>query len=191
LVVKTSERTEIITIGTFHVRSHDAATGKELWQVEGTHQQCIPSPVLFGDLVIACSGENTMAIRLNGATGDVSATHVVWKNKKAAAFLPSPLLYEGNVYVPGDREFVTCLDARSGKQVWKERLGQQFHASPVGGAGRVYFATKEGAVKVVRAGPSFELLADNDMGEPIIASPAISGGCIFLRGEKHLYCIGP
>jgi len=190
LVVTTRGRTEIITIGTFHVRSYDPADGKELWHVEGTHQQCIPSPVALGDLVIACSGENTMAIRLDGARGDLSSSNVVWKNKKVNAFLPSPLLYGDRLFVPADRGFVTCLDALTGKQVWKERVGEHFYASPVGGAGHVYFAMKEGTVKVVRADSEFEIVADNDMGEALVASPAISNGQIFLRGEKHLFCVG-
>src|SRR5207302_1561436 len=112
------------------------------------------------------------------------------KNKKANAFLPSPLLYQGLIYLPGDRNFVSCFDAKSGTLVWKERLGDQFHASPVAAGGRVYIPTKEGNVKVIRAGSEFELLADNPMGEQIIASPAISNGQIFLRGEKHLFCVG-
>ncbi len=190
LVVKTKDRTEIITIGSHFVRSYDAANGKELWHVGGAHQQCIPSPVATDDLVIASSGESTMAIRLDGARGDVSKSHIAWKNKKVAPFMPSPLLYDDYLYVPADRNFVTCIDVRSGKQVWKERVGENFYASPVGGAGRVYVATKEGAVKVLRAGPTFEILAENEMGEALVASPAISGGQVFVRGEKHLFCIG-
>jgi hypothetical protein len=190
LAVKVKDRTEIITFGTNFVRSYDAEKGQELWRVDGMHFQCIPSPVVLGDTVFACSGENTMAIKLDGSRGDLTKSHLVWKNKKANAFLPSPLGYGDYIYLPGDRNFVTCYEARTGVQVWKERLGDQFHASPVGAAGRVYIATKEGSVKVVRAGPSFDLLADNAMGEQIIASPAISNGQIFLRGEKHLFCIG-
>jgi outer membrane protein assembly factor BamB len=190
LILKRKDRSEIVTIGTQFIRSYDAATGKELWRVAGAKDQCIPSPVAQDDMLIASSGENTMAIRLDGALGDLTQSHVMWKNKKVAPFMPSPLLYDGYLYVPADRDFVTCLEARSGKQVWKERVGEQFYASPVSGAGRVYFTTKEGTVKVVRAGPTFEMLAENEMGESLVASPAISGGQIFVRGEKHLFCIG-
>ncbi len=190
LAVKVKDRLEILTFGTNFVRSYDAAKGDELWRVEGLHFQCIPSPIVHGDTVLACSGVSTMAIKLDGSRGDLTRSHVVWTNKKANAFLPSPLCYGDYIYLPGDRNFVTCLEARTGVQVWKERLGEQFHASPVGAGGRVYIATKEGSVKVLRAGPSFDLLADNVMGEQIIASPAISNGQIFLRGEKHLFCIG-
>src|SRR5260370_28584214 len=93
LVVKVNGRAEIVIIGTHFVRSYAPSDGKELWHVGGAHQQCIPSPVVIDDLVIACSGENTMAMRLDGSVGDLSSSHLAWKNKKAAAVLPSPLLY--------------------------------------------------------------------------------------------------
>lgn len=189
LAVNVKGRTEIVTFGTNYARAYDAEKGTELWRVDGMHFQCIPSPVVFEDLVFACSGENTMAIKLDGSKGDLTKSHVVWKNKKANAFVPSPLLYKDYLFLPADKNFVTCIDARTGTAVWKERLGDQFHASPVGAADRVYLATKEGAVKVFRAGPSFELLADNAMGETIVASPAIANGRIYLRGDKHLYCV--
>lgn len=85
---------------------------------------------------------------------------------------------------------VVCLDAKTGKQHWKERLGDQFYASPVAGAGRVYIPAHEGIIRVIRAGPEFELLAENDLGERIVASPALSNGQIFIRSDKHLFCIG-
>ena len=186
---KVKGRTQIITFGTYEVRSYDAQDGKELWTVSGMHQQCIPSPVAEGDLLFACSGDNTMAIKLDGRTGDLTKTNVLWTNKKAKAFVPSPLLYEGNLYIPGDKDFVTCHEAATGKQLWRERLGGSFHAAPVAGAGMVYITTKEGIVRVVRSSGSFELLGENDIGEGTVAAPAISDGQIFLRGEKHLFCI--
>ncbi len=111
LAVSVNKRTEIITFGTHHVRSYDARDGQELWSVEGMHQQCIPSPVTQGNLLFACSGDNTMAIKLDGARGVLTKSHVVWKNKKAKAFVPSPLSYQGHLYVPGDNNFVTCYEA--------------------------------------------------------------------------------
>lgn len=190
LAVTVKGKMQIVAFGTNFARGYDALKGTELWRVDGMHFQCIPSPVVFEDLIFACSGENTMAIKLDGKTGDLTKSNVVWKNKKANAFLPSPLLYKDYLYLPADKNFVTCFDARTGTAVWKERLGDQFHASPVGAGERVYIATKEGNVKVLRAGPSFELLADNAMGEMIVASPAFANGRIYLRGEKHLYCVG-
>lgn len=189
LAVKVKNHVEIITFGTNFVRGYDPGNGAELWQVDGMHFQCIPSPVTLDDLLFACSGENTMAIRLNGATGELTKSNVLWKNKKAAAFLPSPLAYQGCLYITGDKGFVTCLDAKTSKTLWKERLGDQFYASPIAGAGRVYFTSKEGMIRVVRAGQEYDLLAENDMGESIVASPAPSNGRIYLRGEKHLFCV--
>lgn len=189
LAVKVKDRTEIVTFGTNHVRSYDAKGGKELWRVDGMHFQCIPSPVVQGDLLVACSGDNSMGIKLDGATGDLTKSHVLWKNKKAKAFVPSPLLYENRVYLPDDKGIVTCLDAHTGKPLWRERLGEAYHASPVAGAGMIYFTSKEGIVRVIRASEAFELLAENDVGESLVASPALSNGQIFLRGDKHLFCI--
>jgi outer membrane protein assembly factor BamB len=190
LAVKVKDRTQIIAFGTNFARGYDAAKGTEIWRADGMHFQCIPSPVVMGDVVFACSGDNTMAIKLEGASGDVTKTHVLWKNKKANAFVPSPLLFQEHLYLPSDRNFVSCYYAKTGELVWKERLGEQFHASPVGTGDRVYIVTKEGAVKVIAAGATFNLLGDNAMGETIVASPAFSNGQIFLRGEKHLYCVG-
>src|SRR5260370_12677854 len=171
---------------------YDLATGAERWHVKGMGMQCIPSPIVEGNLLVAASGENTLAIRLTGLVtrpGDLTS-NVLWLNKKAAAYLPSPVLYRGQVYLAGDRGINTCLDAAKGTVVWKKRFGDQFYASPVAGDGKVYFPSKEGVVYVVKAGPKFDLLAKNDVGEGIVASLAISNGQIFLRGEKHLFCIG-
>lgn len=189
LAVEVKGKLEIITFGTRHVRSYDAADGKELWSVEGLHDQCIPSPLVAGDLLLVCSGENTMAIKLDGSRGDLTKTHVAWLNRKANAFVPSPLLYHDHLYIPTSKGFLLCLDPRTGAEVYKERLTGQFEASPVGGADRVYLASKEGIVTVLRAGGQFEVLASNDMGESVVASPAFSAGRLFLRGAKHLYCI--
>jgi outer membrane protein assembly factor BamB len=189
LALKVKDRLEIITFGTRHVRSYDAADGKELWSVEGMGEQCIPSPVVLDDLLIVCSGDNTMAIQLDGSRGDLTKSHVRWLNKKASAFVPTPLLYRGHLYIPGAKGFITCIDPRTGKEVYKERLSGQYEASPIGGADRIYFASKEGIVTVVRAGPTFEILARNDMGEMLVASPTPAHGRIYLRGDKHLYCI--
>src|SRR5262249_51566546 len=157
------------------VVSYDARTGSELWSAEGLAQQCIASPVALGERVFVASPDGTLALGLDGT--------VAWRNRRGKSFIPSPLAYQGHIYIADDRGIVTCLDAVTGKQAWKERLGEQYHASPVAGDGKVYFTSKEGVIRVVAAGPEFRLLAANDMGEPVIASPAISGGEIFIRGQ--------
>jgi outer membrane protein assembly factor BamB len=189
LALKLQDHTQLVVLGTYRAMGYDAATGSQLWSVRGMGMQCIPSPVALGNTLIACSGENTMGIRLDGKSGDLTASNIAWKNKKANAFVPSPVAYQGQLYIPGDNGISQCLDVRTGKLLWKQRLGEQYHASPVAGDGKVYFASKEGVVRVLRAGPAFELLTQNDMGEGIMASPAISSGRIYIRGEKHLFCI--
>lgn len=187
--VKVNGQTELIVQGTYRAMGYDASTGSELWTVRGMGMQCIPSPAVDNGMLFSSSGESTMAIKLDGKTGDLTKTNVAWTNPKATAFIGSPLVYQGYVYIGGDRGIGQCLDARNGKVVWKKRLGDHFHASPIAGDGKVYFTASEGIVRVVRAGREGEILSENNIGEAIVASPAISNGRIFIRGDKHLFCI--
>jgi outer membrane protein assembly factor BamB len=190
LAVRVKDKRQIVVFGTRRARGYDAATGTELWKVAGLHFQCIPSPVSEGDMLFAASGEGVLAIQLDGSKGDLTETHVKWTSKRATPYTPSPVCYQGRLYLVADRGFATCLDAGSGKQLWKERMGEHFHASLLAGDGKVYFTSSEGVVRVVKAGSKFELLAENTLGEAVMASPAVSQGQIFIRGEKHLFCIG-
>jgi outer membrane protein assembly factor BamB len=190
LAVKVNGAVQLIAAGTYETRAYDLRNGAELWRVKGLEHQCIASPVAEDGRLFVSSVAGTLAIRLDGRSGDLTDSHILWKYKRGNPFIPSPLVYRGYLYVVGDRGIGTCLEAATGKQVWKERLGEQYHASPVAADGKVYFASKEGVVRVVEAGPEFRLLAANDLGETIIASPAISAGEIFIRGQTHLFCIG-
>ena len=182
---------QVVVTGTYQVKGYDAADGTELWKVNGLQMQCIPSPVAQGNLVYATSGRagTTLAIRLDGRRGDLTRTHVVWKSKRGTPYIPSPVCYRGRYYLVNDEGIGTCLDAATGTEVWRQRLGGRYQASPVAGGGNVYYTNLDGVVAVVRAGPTFELLARNRVGEAVVASPALSGGQLFLRGEKHLFCI--
>jgi hypothetical protein len=190
LLVPGKGKPQLIVLGTTRAKGYSVDNGREQWSVSGLHFQCIPTAVTHGELAIICSGESTMAVRLDGGSGDLTKSHVVWVNKKAGAFVPSPLAYQGLVYVTGDKGVCLCLDAARGTVKNKRRLGEQFHASPVAGDGKVYVTSKEGVVRVLRAGPEMEVLAENNLEETIVASPAISRGQFFLRGEKHLFCVG-
>jgi outer membrane protein assembly factor BamB len=188
LAVKVKGEPQLIVLGTNQAKGYDASEGGELWSLDGLHFQCIPSPLIEKDLAVICSGVSTLAVRLDGKRGDLTK-QILWNNKKANAFVPSPILYQGLVYVPSDKGIVQCLDAKKGTLVGKKRMGESYHASPVAGDGRIYFTAKEGVVHVVKAGPEMEIVAVNGVDETIVASPAISQRQIFLRGEKHLYCI--
>lgn len=183
---------QIIASGTHLVKGYDAATGKELWTVKGMQQQCIPTPIVSGGFAYAVSGRkgNSLKIRLDGAAGDVTDTHVVWKKSRGSPFTPSGVVYEGRYYLVDDDGLGTCLDAKSGETIWQERMGGHYRASLTAGDGKVFFTSLEGDVTVVKASEDFEMLSKNKLGEAIHASPAFAGGKIYLRGEKHLYCIG-
>lgn len=174
------------------MRGYDFASGSELWTVRGMEMQCVPTPVVLGDRVIAgCTkGHIAQAIRVDNGRGDLTDSHIAWKAARKAAFVPSSIAYEENYYFVEDSGFGNCISAATGEPVWRERLGGKFSASVVAGDGKVYFANADGVVTVVKAGPKFEVLAKNPVGERLLASPAISEGRIYLRGEKHLFCIG-
>ena len=179
-------KTLILAAGTNTLRGYDASSGRELWSLAGLHNECIPTPVVRGDRAWLASGRDftTLCVRL-GET----AAKLEWKVPTRGMGIPSGACLGDYYYCAEDAGWAVCLRADTGKQVWRRRLGGTVRASPVAGAGKLYFAGVNGTVTVLRAGPRFEVLAKNDVGEGIVASPALSAGCIFLRGEKHLFCI--
>jgi outer membrane protein assembly factor BamB len=129
-----------------------------------------------------------------GGEGNVSKTHVVWREKKAAPEVPSPLYYRGRIYQVRDGGIVSCLDAETGKLIYRERLGAAgaYFSSPVAGDGKIYAASLKGTVTVFAAGDKFDVLARNDLKEPISATPALVDGIIYVRTERHLFAFrGP
>jgi outer membrane protein assembly factor BamB len=192
VVATVKGRKQVIAAGTTTVKGYDLADGKELWSVTGLQVQCIPTPVVHGDMLYAVSGRDhyTLAIRLDGERGDLTKSHVAWKARSGAVYIVSPLCLDGHYYYAEDSGIANCLDAATGAKVWRERLGGgKYHASPVAGGGKIYFTSLEGMVTVIKAGPTYEELARNEVGEGIVASPALAAGRIYLRGEKHLFCI--
>jgi outer membrane protein assembly factor BamB len=189
--VKVKGRAQVVAVGSHAIKGYDMETGSELWTVGGMHMQCISSPVIRGDRLIAISGEafQAVAIRLDGSTGDLTKSNIVWRAKSGGANVPSPVCLGKHFYFIEDNGWGNCLDADTGKRVWRERMGSKHQASLVAGDGKIYF-TGEGVITVVKAGAEFEVLAKNDLGEEIVASPAIAGGRLFIRGTKHLFCIG-
>jgi outer membrane protein assembly factor BamB len=144
-----------------------------------------------GNLFFMAAGFPTyhvLGIRPDGQ-GDVSDTHVVWHAKNAACYVPSPVVIDGYVLVADDRGTANCFAADSGKRLWQERLGKHYSASLVTAGGFVYFTADDGITKVVRPGPRLEVVAENSLGEFCFSSPAIANGCLFIRGENHLFCI--
>lgn len=193
IVAHVKGKPQIICLGTYKANGYDPQTGEELWTVHGLRMQTIPSPVLAGDVLFAVSGRkgNTLAIKLDGSRGDLTESHVLWKSPRGASYITSPVTVDGLYFLVDDSSGIaTCLDAATGEVHWQQRLGGQHRASPLAADGKVYFVSLDGVVTVVKASGEFELISKNKMDESIVASPAVSNGQLFIRGDKHLYCIG-
>jgi outer membrane protein assembly factor BamB len=191
-------RTELITNGANFVRGYDPATGKELWRLGGSSKITAPTPVYSGDLIVVASGRRPeapiFAIRA-GASGDITGQSkwVAWQKEQRGPYMPTPLIYNGYLYILGNAGIFDCYDLNTGKEIYRERLphqGSGFSASPVASDGKIYLPSEDGDIFVVKAGPRFELLKRNAMGEPIMATPAISGGLLLSRTEHNLWAIG-
>ena len=185
-------RTEVIVFGGLMLDAYDPATGKQLWQCRAFKgNRVISSPTVAGDTVYAIEGMkgSVVAVRAGG-DGDISATHVRWKYSGPTPDAASPVVANGLVFLALNREFAICLDGATGKEVWKERLGAEFRATPLVVGDKVYFFAKEGKTIIVDAARTFRVVAECDLGEDTIASPAVAGGNLFIRTRGHLYRIG-
>jgi len=193
LIREIDGRVQLVMSGSKCIVSLDPRTGKQHWRIDGPTEQFVASMVFDGKLFFMSAGfpdYHVLAIRPDGS-GNVTDTHIAWHETGARCYVPSPVVLNGYLLVADDRGTGNCFDAATGRQFWKERLGSHFSASLVHANGLAYFIADDGAAKVVRPGAKLEVLAENKLGEHTFASPALSNGQLFLRGEKHLYCIGP
>ncbi|MGI9243119.1 MAG: PQQ-binding-like beta-propeller repeat protein [Verrucomicrobiales bacterium] len=202
-VWENSQRTEIITTGTGKTRSYDLE-GNVLWTLGGFSSITVPSPLAQGDLLYLCSGyvgdkrRPVFAIRpgakgdISLADGDTESQSVAWVQPTAAPYMPTPLLYDGRLYVLLDRGLFNCYDAENGDVIYeRERLGKSagFNASPLAYNGKIFCFGERGEAVVLRAGDDFEELHRNELGELIMATPAIAGDSLIVRTVNHLYCL--
>jgi hypothetical protein len=193
LIRKMAGKQQMVLSGNKCIASYNPDTGQRFWLIDGPTEQFVASPVYSErcGLVIITAGypdHHILAIRPDGS-GDVAQSHIVWRTTRGASYVPSPIIDGDYFLVPADGGVAHCFEAATGKPLWTSRLGEQ-HASLVSAEGRIYFLNDKGTMNVVKAGPEFLPIAQNDIGEKCFASPAISQGHIFLRGEHHLFCIG-
>ena len=120
----------------------------------------------------------------------MTKTHVAWEMIQGVPFVPSPLYLDGCLYIVDDKGVAQCVEAGSGKVFWQERLGGACWPSPVAADGKIYFLSNSGETVIIAAARQYKLVARNPLGEKCMASPAVSGGQLFVRGEQYLYCIG-
>ena len=190
LVVRLPTGDQVISPGAFAAVAYEPRTGKELWQVRyGDGFSNVPRPVFGNGLVFICTGfqePSLMAVRLDGH-GDVTKKHVAWTLKRGAPLTPSPLLVGDELYMITDNGIATCVDAATGKEHWKARVGGNHSASPIYADGRIYFLSEEGESVVIAPGKEFKILAKNELNGETLASMAVSGGSIFIRSRSHLY----
>jgi len=190
LVVRLPESDQVISPGAFRAIAYEPRTGKEIWQVRyGDGFSNVPRPVYGNGLVFICTGfqePSLMAVRVDGR-GDVTKKHVAWSLKRGAPLTPSPLLVGGELYMITDNGIATCVDAATGKEHWKARIGGNHSASPVYADGRIYFLSEEGESVVIAPGKEFKVLAKSELNGETLASIAVSGGSIFIRSRTHLY----
>jgi outer membrane protein assembly factor BamB len=192
LVVPGPNGDELVVNSSERIDGYDPATGELLWYADAPRQSPIPSAVFHDGLIYMTRGYRNspyLAIR-PGGRGDVTASHVVWRAPGGGSYAASLVSYEGLLYMTNDVGVLTCADTKTGERVWQTRLDGVFFASPVAADGKIYFLSQTGETIVVKAGRTPAILARNDLGERLVASPAISGGQIFLRSDARLFAIG-
>ncbi|MGH7497173.1 MAG: hypothetical protein ACREOO_32890, partial [bacterium] len=196
-------RVELITNASNFIRGYDPATGKELWRLGGSSKITALTPIFSGDLIVVVSGRRPeapiFAVRA-GASGDItlaegqaSGIHVAWSKKQRGSYMPTPLIYHDYLYVLANQGIFDCYNLKTGAELYRQRITHQgggFSASPVAADGKLFLPSEDGDIFVVKAGPEFELLATNAMGELLMATPAISSGMMFVRTQHHLFAIG-
>jgi len=202
LVLNENARQTVVVWGAQHLTAHAAADGKLLWTCGGFNPQAVPnwpavaSPIISGDLaIVACGRADRGAPRLYGiklgGSGDVTATHHVWKREDTGTFVPTPAEFHGKVYLLRDRGEVECLDPATGRTLWLGTLpksSSNYYASPLVAADYLYAIREDGVVFVARINDKFEVLSENHLGEHVIAAPVVVADRLFIRGEHHLFC---
>jgi len=188
---------EIVISGGDCVTGHDPATGKELWRANGLNPdnnpfyRIVASPVIFNDIIYAPTRVKPLLALKAGGRGDITGSHVLWSTANGPD-VPTPVTDGKYFYIVNDRGIMWCLDARTGKEIYgpqRVKTGT-YSSSPVLADGKIYVTNEDGVTTVVKAGPEFEVLAENALNDYCLSSPAISGGQIFIRTAQNLYCIG-
>jgi outer membrane protein assembly factor BamB len=195
-------RDELVTNAANFIRGYDPLSGKELWRLGGSSKITAPTPIYAGDLILVASGRRPeapiFAIHA-GAVGDITLLEeqtqshsVAWSKVQRGPYMPTPLFYRGVLYVLGNAGIFDAYDFKTGREIYRQRIAHQgsgFSASPVASDGKIYLSSEDGDIFVVAAGERFELLKTNSMNEPVMATPAISGGMLIVRTQHQVYGI--
>ncbi|QDU81441.1 outer membrane biogenesis protein BamB [Polystyrenella longa] len=184
-------KVELVHNGSHFVRGYDPATGAELWQLAGPSREAVPNLITGQNALYSVSGRNGPILAfLPGGKGDVTETHLLWKNKRGGPHVPSPAYHDGRLYIATDTGILRCLDASTGKSLWQERLSGKFSASPLIVGDLLYFTNEMGKTYIFRSGEKFDPVETNDLEEYMLASAAVAHNRIYFRTQTTLYCIG-
>ncbi len=185
-------REQLVFSGSKSVVSLSPRDGRTLWSIQGPTEQFVASMVFDGKLFFMACGFPTyhvLGIRPDGS-GNVTETHVAWHSTDAKCYVPSPVVTGGYLIVADDRGTANCFQSATGERLWQERLGNHYSGSLIAAGRLVYLVADDGTTKVIRPGPRLEVVAENPLGEYCYSSPAVSQGQMFMRGEKHWFCVG-
>jgi outer membrane protein assembly factor BamB len=202
-IVRGASRTELVVNGFKHAGGYNPANGEPLWKLGGGGDIPIPTPIFALDLIFLSSAHGSdrplCAVR-PGAMGDLTvkngetrAESLAWYSRRNGVYMQTPLVYGDYLYACRNNGVLSCYEARTGERLYQKRLGggrAGFTASPVAADGKLYFTSEDGVVYVVSAGPEFDLVATNKLGEACMATPAIAGGLLIVRATNHVYAIG-
>jgi outer membrane protein assembly factor BamB len=184
---------QTLTTASNRLYALDPETGREIWHADYPRGfSNVPLPVSDGRVLVVSTGfmkPEMWAFRVGGMRGDVSSSHLLWKQKAGAPDQSSPVLVDGRLYMVSSGGIASCLDAQTGEILWKERIGSDFAASPVHVDRRIYFCGCDGVTTVIEPGPTFKVLAKNQIESGFMASPAVVGRAFILRTRTHLYRI--
>jgi outer membrane protein assembly factor BamB len=192
------ERRQVVLNGWKHIGGYDFETGKALWRLTGGGDIPVPTPIAAGGIVLITSAHGSerpiYAIKPTAA-GDITGKteHFAWKQDRAGNYMQTPLAADGLAYFCYDNGVLTVYDVATGERVYQQRLGSGttgFSGSPVAAAGRLYITSEQGTTHVIKLGREFQELARNEMGEVVMATPAIADGVLYIRGRDNLYAIG-
>jgi len=202
-VVTTASGAELVTNASNFVRGYDPRTGKERWRLGGSSKITAPTPIAADGLVVVASGrapERPVFVVRPGAEGDITpakgattSAGVVWSRTGRGSYMPTPLAYKGLLYVLGNNGVFDAYEIPTGAEVYRQRVphpGSGFSASPVAADGKIYVSGEDGDIIVLAAGSEFKHIGTNVMGEPLMATPALSTGVMYVRSAHSLIAVG-
>ena len=202
-VAMTSAGPELVTNASNYIRGYDPRTGKELWRLGRSSKITAPTPIFTDDMFVVVSGrgpERPIFVVRAGARGDLTLPEgksnseaIAWSRTGRGSYMPTPLIYNGILYVLANNGLLDAYNLRTGEEVYRQRLplvGSGFSASPVASDGKLYLSNEDGEMLVIAAGQKFTHVATNSMGELLMATPALSDGVMYVRTSASLFAIG-